>query len=254
MQNDSAGGWIKIHRKMLDWEWYSDTNVTRLFLHCLLKANFEDKRWRGMLIKRGSFVASMKTISDEIHLSPQEISTAFKKLETTGEVTRQATNQFTYVIINNYDSYQCFAETEQQTEQQTSNKRATNEQQQHKNDKNNKEIKNIYIYAIHDDMSEDERRFCENMPVSFPRICKMTEPLTWEQIQRLNKKYDRDAVYKVMLAMENRANLLKKYVSAYRTAINWLEVERKPKKSQLFGERFPDREVPKNPNYEQGFE
>ncbi len=49
MQN----GWIKIHRKILDWEWYSDLNVRVVFLHLLLKANHDDKKWMGMDIKRG---------------------------------------------------------------------------------------------------------------------------------------------------------------------------------------------------------
>lgn len=45
-------GWIKLHRKLLDWEWYSDTNCRLLFIHCLLKANFEDTKWRGVDIKK----------------------------------------------------------------------------------------------------------------------------------------------------------------------------------------------------------
>ena len=40
MQNNS---WIKIYRSMLDWEWYSDNNTKSLFIHCLIKANYEEK-------------------------------------------------------------------------------------------------------------------------------------------------------------------------------------------------------------------
>ena len=46
-------GWVKLHRQLLDWEWYTDINTKVVFLHCLIKANWEDKRWRGVVIKRG---------------------------------------------------------------------------------------------------------------------------------------------------------------------------------------------------------
>ena len=30
-----------------DWEWYENTNVFRLFYHCLLHTNLEDRRYCG---------------------------------------------------------------------------------------------------------------------------------------------------------------------------------------------------------------
>ena len=48
-------GFILIHRKITNWEWYSDTNVFCAFLHCIFLANWEDKKWRGITIKRGQF-------------------------------------------------------------------------------------------------------------------------------------------------------------------------------------------------------
>lgn len=38
-------GYIKIHRKMLDWEWYDDIPTKTLFLHLLLTANWKDSKW-----------------------------------------------------------------------------------------------------------------------------------------------------------------------------------------------------------------
>jgi hypothetical protein len=37
-------GWIKIHRSILEWEWYEDTNTFRLFMHLILKANHKDRK------------------------------------------------------------------------------------------------------------------------------------------------------------------------------------------------------------------
>ena len=46
-------GFILLHRKLLEWEWYTDHNTKMVFIHCLLKANFEKKEWRGVVIERG---------------------------------------------------------------------------------------------------------------------------------------------------------------------------------------------------------
>lgn len=37
-------GWIKLHRKFTDWEWYHDRKVKEVFLHLLLKANYQEKK------------------------------------------------------------------------------------------------------------------------------------------------------------------------------------------------------------------
>ena len=52
------GGHIKIDRRILEWEWYSDINTCRLFIHLLLKANWKDGRFQGTEVPRGSLVTS----------------------------------------------------------------------------------------------------------------------------------------------------------------------------------------------------
>lgn len=125
-------GYIKLYRKFAEWEWYQDANVTRVFLHLLLSTNYEDKRWRGQLIKRGQFVTSLEHLSNGLGLSIQQIRTALEKLEGTGEIAKQSTNQYTLITICKFDCYQAEGEAEQQTdnnqitnEQQTDNKRIT---------------------------------------------------------------------------------------------------------------------------------
>jgi hypothetical protein len=77
-----------------------------LFLHCLLKANYIDKPYRGIIIKRGTFVTSFEVLSAEIGLSIQQLRTASKKLESTGEINRRSTTQGTILSVCNYDVYQ----------------------------------------------------------------------------------------------------------------------------------------------------
>ena len=51
-------GFIKLHRSILSWEWYSDEITVRVFLHLLLNANWEDSKFQGYEIPRGSLVTS----------------------------------------------------------------------------------------------------------------------------------------------------------------------------------------------------
>ena len=50
-----AGNFVKLDRKILEWPWYSDVNTKTLFIHCLLKANWQEKRWKGYVCKRELF-------------------------------------------------------------------------------------------------------------------------------------------------------------------------------------------------------
>jgi len=117
-------GYISLHRKLLDWEWYNDNNTKILFIHCLLKANWEDKNWQGTLIKRGSFITSIETLSNELNLTFQNIRTSLSKLEKTNEIVKNSTNKNTLLSIVKYDDYQNL-ENKVTNEQQTNNKQLT---------------------------------------------------------------------------------------------------------------------------------
>jgi len=117
-------GYISLHRKLLDWEWYNDKNTKVLFIHCLLKANWEDKNWQGILIKRGSFITSIDSLSNELNLTNQNIRTSLSKLEKTNEIVKTSTNKNTLLTLAKYDEYQNI-EVKVTNEQQTNNKQLT---------------------------------------------------------------------------------------------------------------------------------
>ena len=136
-------GYIKIFRQLKEWEWYTNSNVKSLFIHCLLSANFKDKKWQGTLIKRGQFISSYNHLALELGLSVQNIRTAFQKLEKTGELTKQSTSLFTIITVVKFDTFQ-HLEEDTNTE---SNKPLTSDQQQLKKEKKDKkEKKYISIY------------------------------------------------------------------------------------------------------------
>lgn len=99
-------GWIKLHRSLLNWEWYDDKNATRLLVHLLVSVNYEDKKWKGIVITAGSMVLSWETLSKEIGLSSAQCRTAMTKLENSGEVTRHITNKYQLVTLVKWEEMQ----------------------------------------------------------------------------------------------------------------------------------------------------
>ena len=99
-------GWIKLHRSLLNWEWYDDKNATRLLVHLLVSVNYEDKKWKGIVIAAGSMVLSWETLSKEIGLSSAQCRTAMTKLENSGEVTRYVTNKYQLVTLVKWEEMQ----------------------------------------------------------------------------------------------------------------------------------------------------
>ena len=134
-------GWIKIHRQLLDWEWYDDINVTRLFLHILLKANHKSKNYKGEIVKVGEHLTSRDILSKETGLTIRQVRTALTKLKTTNELTINSSSQGTKIQIVNYEKYQVTTNeltakrpaTDQQT---TSNKNVKNEKKKKNKQKN----------------------------------------------------------------------------------------------------------------------
>jgi len=99
-------GWIKLHRQLLEWEWYDDINTKCLFIHCMLRANHTDTEWRGHNIKRGQFLTSVDTLTRETGLSVSQIRTSLKKLISTNEIASKSQARSTVITVIEYDSHQ----------------------------------------------------------------------------------------------------------------------------------------------------
>jgi len=130
-------GYIKIDRGIMDWEWWDDDKVLKLWLTILLLANWEDKKWHGKEIPRGSFWTSIESLSEASGLSTQEVRTALCKLISTGEVTSKATNQGRLITVVKYGVFQ--------DDTSKSNKQPNN--QPNKQATTTEEIKNKYIWG-----------------------------------------------------------------------------------------------------------
>lgn len=127
-------GWIKLHRKMLDWEWWDEPNTCRLFLTMLLKANHKKTKWRGHDVESGQIFTGRKQLAEWSGLTERQVRTSIKHLEATSEVTSLKRPKFTIYTITSWDEYQ-------ETTSKVTSKRPASDQQvtTSKNDKNDKE-------------------------------------------------------------------------------------------------------------------
>ena len=149
-------GFVKLHRKMIEWGWYSDHVVKDVFLHILMVAAFKPGQYLGHDIKPGQAVIGRKKLAKELGFSEQQVRTALKKLESTGEITLFSTNKFTIVTVENWGFYQGedFDDNQQVTNNQpTSNQQVTNNQPHLKNVKNVNNVNNVKNKAD-DDVAE----------------------------------------------------------------------------------------------------
>lgn len=162
------GGWIKLHRKFIEWKWKSDANVVALFLHLLLSANHKDKEWQGIIIKKGQLITGRLELAKNVGLSVQQTRTAITKLKSTNEITIKTTNKYSIVTINNWDKYQDY---NQQDNQRVTNNQPTNNQQitTNKNDKNEKNDKNTPNILGGSLQILDDEKFLEELKEKFPR-------------------------------------------------------------------------------------
>ena len=200
MQKKMSNGWIKIHRQILEWEWYDEPNTLRLFLHLLLKANHKPRNYRGVNIKEGQIMTGYDKLAKELNLSTQKIRTSISKLKSTSEITSVSTSQGTIIQIVKYKDYQVVT-SKLTDEQQTDNKPITT----NKNVKKEKKL----VYR------------------SFKHLS-----ITVEDVRKLDKDYTKKQIDYILDAIENYAKN-KSYTSLYLTAKKWLAKEYPKPKQKL---------------------
>ncbi|WP_304960585.1 hypothetical protein [Thomasclavelia cocleata] len=134
MDNDT---FVKLFRSFISWEWYTDQNTKDVFIHCLLMANWKDKKWKGTVIPRGSFITSISRLSSDLNLSEKKIRTAINHLKQSNDITVKTTNQYSLITVVKYGVYQInankkandFTDTEADKGQSKGNQRAIKGQQ-----------------------------------------------------------------------------------------------------------------------------
>lgn len=122
-------GYIRIHRSLLEWEWYGDEAVKVLFLHLLLRVNWKAGRFRGQDVPPGCVVCSLQLLAESLGWSRSKLRHTLDKLKSTGEVASTTTNHWTTLTLVNWAKYQAEGiANDQPSDQPTANQRPTNSQ------------------------------------------------------------------------------------------------------------------------------
>ena len=130
-------GFFKLYRSMINWEWFKDSSTLHVFIYCLLKANHRDQKYKGDVVKRGSFFTSRKIIAEETGMTERKVRTALEHLKMTNELTISTSSKGTVISVNNYDDYQ-------KVTNELTNERPTSDQRPTTNN-NEKNTKNVVV-------------------------------------------------------------------------------------------------------------
>lgn len=101
---DPTRGFVAIPRGLTDWEWYSEPNTARLFIHLLLTSNWSQKQWQGITIHPGELVTSRAQLAKQLRMSEREVRTALEHLKTTSYLTIKSGPRYSVITINNYNA------------------------------------------------------------------------------------------------------------------------------------------------------
>lgn len=203
----NLNGFIKLHRKLLVWEWYSDINVRVLFLHCLLRANHKPNKWLGTMLQAGQFATSLGNLAKECGLTVRQTRTALNKLKTTGELTSKTTSRYSVISINNWDKWQ--ANDTQNDKQMTNERQANDNKQEYKEYKEIKEKKNIDIFC-NKDFQKCFSLYSENCPKLTPLVFEKRNMGILKELNEFLLEIDYDFSY--FLNLCKKANDLEKII------------------------------------------
>lgn len=190
-----TGGYIKLYRKFIEWEWYSDANTRAVFLHLLLTANWKDATWNGIPIKRGQRLTSVSTLNEELHMnSEKKVRVALDHLEKTGEIKRLTTKRYTLITVENYEFYQGGDEDEEETPEIKGKQKGKQNDRKRANKRANKEQPSTPVFPTVPGDDENEKGKQKGKQNSQKRANKRATNEEYIKNNILNKNNKKDIV------------------------------------------------------------
>lgn len=149
---NTAQGWIKLHRKLLDCALFDGNEPSdrkSAWIDLLLLANHNDKKviFNGQptIVKAGQRITSIRKLAAMWNWSKDRTERFLDLLESEGMITRESDNHRTVLTIVNYEFYQGQCDTDKDTDKDThKDTHKDTDKPQTRIKKNDKEEKNIY--------------------------------------------------------------------------------------------------------------
>lgn len=185
-------GYIKLYRKIANSFVWTNPNMLKLWLLCLMKASHKESRFlfngKEVVVNSGEFVTGRVVITKEMNegVPPeQQVNSGsvwrwLKKFESEEMLNIKSTNKYSVISIKNWHEYQV-------SEQQVNINRTSSEHPAHtyKNDKNDKNDKNKDNSHNSDKRTYDENSIHYQLAIKlFERIKENNETVKEPNIQK----------------------------------------------------------------------
>lgn len=105
-------GWLKLHRKILESQVFSDPDLLRLWIMLLCRANFRPSFFRGREIGVGQVAFSQRLFCDSLGVSKGKLHRDLNRLKLAGMITIEAGRDFSIASVSNWETYQSAEEDE----------------------------------------------------------------------------------------------------------------------------------------------
>ena len=128
----SPGGYVRLYRSLLSWQWFQDSATLHVFICLLLLACFKPLSHAGVDLVPGQLIISRSRLCALTGLSEQRVRTALSHLKATNEITILPRRDFSIVTITHFARWQGLASP---AFAPPANQRPTNHQPDKKNDK-----------------------------------------------------------------------------------------------------------------------
>ncbi|WJM80526.1 DNA replication protein [Pectobacterium brasiliense] len=111
--NTGGKGFALLHRKIMDTPFYKDPEASHLWVHLLLRANYEpttvSTEMGDVLCKRGEFISGRNSLADETGLTSNRVQYLLKKYQKMGMISVKSNRKFSLITVIKYDEYQQFS-------------------------------------------------------------------------------------------------------------------------------------------------
>lgn len=233
-------GFILLSRSLLDSEVFASQKMLKIWLWCLLKANYKDnfvplKVGKGetiVKVKRGQFLFGRFKAEEELFIDGSTIYKIMQKLEQIGNINIESNNQYSVITICNYNTYQSSNNYKVTAKEQPSNNQVTTKEQPsnttNKVNKVNKvkKVKNIkeresqlkqdlfiYVSEYPEQMLDDFYRYWSE-PNKNKTKMKFEMEKTWDLARRLKTWFNNEQKWNKKRGKKNgeyTAEQLKKF-------------------------------------------
>ncbi len=142
-------GYIKLYRSLLDSQAFQNEGLLKVWIWCLVRANYKE-RWLPVQVGKGfsevhlmpgQFLFGRETASKELKMNPSSVRNRIEKLKSMGNLDIKPDSHFSIITVINWDKYQSNEFEEGQAEGQPEDRQRTGKGQAKDTDKKDKKEK-----------------------------------------------------------------------------------------------------------------